>query len=236
MTQYNDGTASGGKAMKVVVKNKGRSKRSGKITRREVAKIAQQSVLQLSESKVIDSHFALNVGSSTVGTPIVSPIFNISQGSSENERDGNHVRPFYCGGRYTLKGNANSTDPPVRVRVMLIRWKQNTGATGEPTWGDLLHNQAYPFTYYLSNNDKSFTVLYDARHLIVNHTENEGYTVYGEWNLNSNRLVKHDISFNDTGTAGENKLYMVVISNAVDATTTRHPLYTCDVRLKYKDF
>lgn len=228
MPQYNDGITSKNRYRKK------RVKKSGKITRSDVKSLAKEAVINLSEKKHFDIDITgLNIGSASAGTPVVQSLCNISQGNGENERGGNHVRPVYLGGRYSITGVNNAGSRVTRVRVCVVRYKPNTAQAGEPSMGTLLANQSRPFSFNLTNQSKQYDVLFNAMHYIVNTSSNEAFTVVGQWNRDN--LEGKDISFNDASTQGESKLYLLVISdyNNVD---NGFPTLTADIRMKYMDY
>lgn len=223
MVQYNDGK----------VQKQRRAKKGKKValppkTARAVSRMIDAKLEKKPENK--------HVGGSTSGglqpiggTPFLQDCATMVQGSTENNRIGNHIQPTFLGCRYVIQGT-DGAQKMTRVRILAIQYKPNTASTGDPNWGQIVQATNFPFTYRQTDYTKQFRILYDAKHVIVNDTASEAYTVYGE--ISVPKLSQ--ISFNDNNSTGENKVYIIGLSDYNDADL-KNPTIKYDWRMYYSD-
>lgn len=224
---YNDGKVSRGK------RNFRRRKRNNALSVKQtiaVRTIAKKAAMAVPEKKYWDYEVTARTIQPPAAVPISQSLCDISQGDAEGNRDGNHITPTYLGGRYTVTGVHNASQLLTRVRIMVVRFRSNTAQAGEPIMANALESAARPFSFLKSNQTKVYQVLYDARHHLVNDKTSDAFTVYGEYNLK----LKNDISFNDNNTTGEDKLYLLAVSdyNGIDVAW---PTLTIDNRMRFID-
>lgn len=232
MVQYNDGKVSQVRRRR----SKRMTKRSTGLSvaqRRSVAKIAKRVADKKPEVKRnIVNATASGVDPST-GSPDVIDLSSITEGlTDDGNRVGLYVSPKYLGVRYRLTGRNGATQPIANVRFMVVQYKSNTASAGVPTWNLLLQQVTAPFSYRNNLYTDQFKVLYDAKHIIVNYSSNEAFTVYGDVSIPEKAL--RAIQFNDTNTTGSNKVYLMAISDYTGADFYS-PLLSYSAILRYTD-
>lgn len=227
--RYNDGK---------VNQVKRRTKKARKVfspaQAKAVAKIAHAVTTDSQEIKHFSAS-AQNAGlQPSSGTPFVDDLIPMGQGITENTRIANHITPQYFGLRYILKGQHASDQLVTKVRILVVQWKPNSATAGDPDWTQYLQQVSDPWSYRNTEDSNQFKTLYDAKHIVVGNQANEAFTVYGDVSIPSKGIK--EISYNDTATTGENKLYLMAISNYQGAdTTSGEPLLDYGYRLRYTD-
>lgn len=227
--RYNDGK---------VNQAKRRTKKARKVfspaQAKAVAKIAHAVTTESQEVK----HFSASSQSTGLppssGTPFVNDLATPAQGVSENDRIANHITPQYFGMRYVLRGQHASDQLVTKVRILIVQWKPNTATSGSPDWTQFLQTVSDPWSYRNTEDSSQFRTLYDAKHITVGNQANEAFTIYGEASIPAKSFKT--ISYNDSSVTGENKLYLMAISNYQGADTTAgEPILDYCYRLRYTD-
>lgn len=205
-----------------------RKKKMGKMTPKKVKAIVEQSLVSLSETKHYDKNYSAVV--IPPGANLTLDLSDVPQGISENERTGDHIRPNYLGVRYFVRGQVGSVPNQGQVRILLVRCRFNT-ASAPPLLTEVVNNTADPMSFRETQYTKMYNVLYDATHVITQSSANKNHEVQGSITL-SKFPKDTDISLNDAGVEGENKMYLMVYHNF----TSTVPTFNATCRLRYNDY
>lgn len=220
--------------------NDGKVNKQSKKSKKRVAKLPPKTAKAVSamiDQKLTVSLEKKHVGGSNLTTvqdaaaPFYLNFTNNVQGITENTRIGNELTPTYCGLRYVLEGVSAAAQRTCRVRIVLVQFKPNTLDSGPPIWTEFLQSSANPFTFRHTDFTRQYKVLYDAKHVIVNDSANEAYTVYGEIDVSKGLKT---VSYNDGLVTGENEVYLMAISDYSNADAA-YPTMQYDWRMYYTD-
>lgn len=166
-----------------------------------------------------------------VGAPLLPDLDGGVSTGSENDRIGNCI---------TLKSlqsflRIDRGDSSNKVRVIVVLWKQSTGASNigdaleTPT--TVIGSPIYPIqSLYKKDSKILFKIMYD-RIFAVNSTTSA--TKLAKINL---RLPKSGMVLtylNDTSTQPEKNLIEIYVCS--DSAVATHPLITCNTRITYAD-
>lgn len=200
--------------------------------KKEVQSMISSRLREKPEKKYLDhDQTATLVGSSVVGTPVVVPLSDVTQGINNQERIGAEIQPVFLGMRYRVTGDPGSTVSTCAVRVMIIRWRNND-LTTPVSFNNILQNIAFPWSYYNKNTTKDFTSLYDAKHVLSNNQSNSEYNAFNEVSIDWKKL-KTPIQYDSGATTGTDNLYLVAISDV--GSLGNRPILTYNTRLLFTD-
>jgi len=188
------------------------------VTRQEIGRLISQK----QENKVFD--LAVNLTNATYAGSIID-LCAVTQGITEITRIGDELMPKRLLGRFQL----NNADTTNTYRCIIFRWKQND--TVAPTVGGILESSG-PSTIQACyvplnvNTRSTFEVLYDKTYCTYS---NANQCKFFSFDL---KLAKKKIEYSFSTTAGQNKIYMLLIS---DSSAVTHPTFLGYTRLMFTD-
>lgn len=157
-------------------------------------------------------------------TGLMVDLFTPLQGDTADTRTGDDVQL----NNIKIKYHVNPTgDPTNVVRVILFQYKLNSGYH-VPIMADVLETAGNVDSDYKREKAYGCKILYDRRHAVGTATNG---VALGFINIPARRLIKH-VSFNPALGAGQNKIYMLVMS---DSAVAAHPTVDYYSMIEYTD-
>ncbi len=161
-----------------------------------------------------------STGSEISTTGVVIDLMDIAEGDTSITRDGDQINLSAVYGQFQVLRDS-TPDFPDLVRVLLIQWKQDTTATGEPTLAEVLFDvtNSPVLSNYNFENRSNYKVLRDWL-LPIGGQENSVIagpddTVIRNQKIRRFRLnmknVNKVVRYNTGATTGSNKLYLVTL-------------------------
>lgn len=232
------------------IRRKGRKTLAKKVKR--VSKIVTRISRGVFEKKVYDQ----NLYSSNVYTPDTSGVsgayrlipFNVAQGDTIGQRQGQKIMMKYLQMYYTLEHPHQSTGNTCsRIRVLVVMDKSPQNASASfPTYGDIVQGtsiaQQWPLAYPDINQgfvNKRFKFLYDRTHdLIEFNSIGNTYPTSKSQTCKKVLIPLNKImTFQGTGAGvhGKNWIYVFVWSDQVNTGTIASPILTMYTRAVFLD-
>lgn len=190
----------------------------------KVAKLVDRKIAKNTELKFID----LSSAAQTVSDAgLITDLTQIGQGDHDDQRTGDKVTLKSL----DLRMNFVAGDATNVMRLIIFRWKQYSGSVA-PTQAQLMEYGTAvgiiaPLSTYHHDFRGAFQVLHDKTiYLNAVSKPQVGHRVF----LDLKKLPK--INFVSTGTTGQNKIYMYLVSDSAAAT---HPNINIIVRTNFVD-
>lgn len=157
-------------------------------------------------------------------TGLMADLFSPLQGQTADTRSGDDVQLNNIKIKYHVNPTGDATNV---VRVILFQYKLNSGYH-VPIMADVLETAGNVDSDYKREKAYGCKILYDRRHAVGTATNG---VALGFINIPARRLIKH-VSFNPSLAAGQNKVYMLVMS---DSATSFHPEVNYYSMIEYTD-
>lgn len=151
----------------------------------------------------------------------------VPQGSSAVTRVGEEIDPnglFIRGELAAGSGGAASQ----QTRLMVIQWYPN-GADHVISLPDLMTHATTPYSFRNRDFTRQYKVLWDFKGSLVSSTGNPDFSKYFDINIPGKQM--RNISYNGSGTDGENQIWLVGYSSEV----TTAPVFKWTSRFVYTD-
>lgn len=159
-------------------------------------------------------------------TPVIIQLFNIPVGDTTNSRDGAQCKVIGIEFNYFL--NANTTEAPTRVRIMMILDKQTNQAiyANDDVLQDVTGSDNIVSPRNL-NNKHRFQVLLDRTHMLTLASSSVVVKRY----IRKDILLRFDASTPSIADLTQNSISLLVMTSL----STNVPQFTHFTRLRYVD-
>jgi len=193
-------------------------KKKAYVTKEQLSKAISSST----EPKIFD--LTMNIANVTYAGTIID-LCPVPQGVTEVTRIGDELLPK----RLEIRMNFINADAYNMYRAIIFRWKQND--TVAPTVGGIIESSGPSTTQSVYvplnvNTRSTFEVLYDKTF------NTNAVSVANKFVKINLKLAKKKIEYSFSSTAGQNKIYMLIIS---DSSTATHPTHIGYSRLIFTD-
>lgn len=169
-----------------------------------------------------------------IDSGVVVHISGVAQGIDYDDRIGNEVRSQSLELRYTVSRTAAGTFAtlPQSMRVMIARMKSVVPGGTIPAITDFLQSADFQSPSPRAERHKNISVIYDK---IVDLPS----TTLGAKSETVRLKNKALMTFTSTGatiaSAGRNHLFIILMANSAQVTTTDNPSFTYSSRIRYTD-
>lgn len=192
-----------------------------------IRKIVKQVVLSNIEEKFHDNGL---VNSNLDYNGQILDVSAIALGDTAQTRTGQLIRPQYF--EFKFKIYSGSALSGYMFRVIIFKWNSNTATTGAPTPGDVLDQTGTANAILGKRNRDSLDqvhIVKDSGPSIPHNTSNGSAVISWRVPLRNYKLLYNDGAV----TTGSDKLYVLVISDAVGMVL--EPVYGYESRLMFRD-
>lgn len=175
--------------------------------KKQASRIAKRAVNRQLEEKYEDF---VDTGTAVNTTARIIDITNIAEGSGSDQRDGDKISLTRIKGQLMMLNNSAANDV---TRAIIFQWKGDTSIT-VPGVADVLHDTTnVPYLSRTLLEHRLINVLWD-RTLVTGATaSNEESLQVVRFNLYKG--FNKTLTFQIGGTAGKNKLYLMLLGNNV---------------------
>lgn len=192
------------------------------IVKREI----ENAMKRETELKYFDTQFTGSISNSFTQS---NNLTNITQGVGQLQRVGNEVILKSIQGKmHFIVGDTTNL-----VRVTIVKWHEDSGVCGIPTYQSILQSTVSLPTDILSayhvENSPSYDILFDRTFVLNTAAANTSKVIKFYVPLKGRN---QKISFNDSAITGTGKLYLLFIS---DSAGIPHPLIDMYFRTRYTD-
>jgi hypothetical protein len=183
------------------------------LIRVEINRARQKLRVKEMKDKSLSNFFQVVLNAQAItATGLTQSLSNIPQGSANGTRTGDRAYPKRLQVRYSI----SSPDLFNTTRLIFFRWRQNLGVT--PTQAQILDNGVGgvpgPYSMYNFSNRESIDVIYDKVWFTVGGISSTSSNVGEVLNF---ILPSRPISFTPGTVVGNDKIYLLMISDSVAA-------------------
>lgn len=191
---------------------------------RGLTKVQRKQVKQLVAAPMERKSFHASYQDAALSdTHIVSELFQVSQGDTQDTRDGSKCKITSC----FIRGNVVAGDSTNIIRLTLIRWKPNSTPTAAQIYESAtIGTNGAMFSSFNHEYRGDFVVLQD-KFISVEATAGQLQRMF---TLRCGHQPA--TTFNDAATTGANKLFLVA---SADSLAVSHPTATFWSEIYYTD-
>jgi len=183
--------------------------RESQAPKKEIVRLAKRIQEVTSEMKYFsladDSYGSISYN----GTDFLQAITLVTQGDTDNSRDGDQLTLHGIEFRLGIK---ISTTTPTFLRVIMFQWKPNTVPVQSQILLDKHNTSNAPMSMYAHDTRQMYNILYDTL-IELDTVAHPAHVVYHR----QMKSFSPKIQFTAGGTAGTNHIYMYVVSDVLAA-------------------